>query len=88
VFWYGSFGVHGNLKRECKDFKLNGRAIAQAVSHWLPTVSVRVRSCGICGGQSGSGAGFPSTSFSLADHYSVCSTLIVIHHQGQVQLAK
>jgi hypothetical protein len=32
-----------------------GRAIAQAVSRWLPTaaalVRARVRSCGICGGQ-------------------------------------
>jgi hypothetical protein len=38
-----------------------GRAIAQAVSRWLPTAAVRVRvrvwSCGICGGQSGAGAG-------------------------------
>jgi hypothetical protein len=36
--------------------------MAQAVSHWLPTVVARVRtrvwSCGICGGQSGAGAGF------------------------------
>jgi hypothetical protein len=41
---------------------LVGRAIAQAVSHWLPTVAAQVRawvwSCGICGGQSGAGAGF------------------------------
>jgi hypothetical protein len=39
-----------------------GRAIAQAVSRWLPTAVARVRarvwSCGICGGQSGAGAGF------------------------------
>jgi hypothetical protein len=39
-----------------------GRAIAQAVSRWLPTAAVRLRaqvwSCGICGGQSGAGAGF------------------------------
>jgi hypothetical protein len=39
-----------------------GRAIAQAVSRWLPTAVARVRarvwSCGICGGQSGAGADF------------------------------
>jgi hypothetical protein len=38
-----------------------GRAVAQAVSSWLPTAAARVRarvwSCGICGGQSGAGAG-------------------------------
>jgi hypothetical protein len=40
---------------------VNGRAIAQAVSHWLPTAAARVRSrvwsSGICGGQIGAGAG-------------------------------
>jgi hypothetical protein len=39
-----------------------GRAIAQAVSRWLPTAVVRGsrpgRHVGFCGGQSGSGAGF------------------------------
>jgi hypothetical protein len=39
-----------------------GCAIAQAVSRWLPTAAAQVRSqvksCGICGGQSGTGAGF------------------------------
>jgi hypothetical protein len=39
-----------------------GRAIAQAVSRQLPTAAAwvrpRVKSCGICGGQSGTGAGF------------------------------
>jgi hypothetical protein len=39
-----------------------GCAIAQAVSRWLPTavarVRVRVWSCRICGGQSGTGSGF------------------------------
>jgi hypothetical protein len=40
----------------------SGRAIAQAVSRWLHTAAARVRSqvrsCGICGGQCGTGAGF------------------------------
>jgi hypothetical protein len=39
-----------------------GRAIAQAVSRWLPTAAVRGskpgRYMGFCGGQSGAGAGF------------------------------
>jgi hypothetical protein len=43
-----------------QDFEQD-RAIAQAVSHWLSTVaawvSSRVWSSGICGGQSGAGAG-------------------------------
>jgi hypothetical protein len=38
------------------------RAMAQAVSRWLPTaaarVPARIMSCGICGGQSVTGAGF------------------------------
>jgi hypothetical protein len=41
---------------------LRGRAIAQAVSRWLPTAAARVQtrvySCEICDGQSGAGAGF------------------------------
>jgi hypothetical protein len=40
----------------------HGRIIAQAVWRRLPTAAARVRaparSCGICGGQSGAGAGF------------------------------
>jgi hypothetical protein len=43
-----------------KMFK-NGLAVAQAVSRWLPTAVARVRvqaACGVCGGQSGTGAGF------------------------------
>jgi hypothetical protein len=43
-------------------FYMLGRAIAQAVSRWLPIAAARVRSrvwwSGICGGQSGAGAGF------------------------------
>jgi hypothetical protein len=41
---------------------VEGRATPQAISRRLPTGTARVRaqvnSCGICGGQSGSGAGF------------------------------
>jgi hypothetical protein len=40
----------------------DGRVLAQAVSRWLHTAAARVRAqvrhCGICGGQSGTGAGF------------------------------
>jgi hypothetical protein len=38
-----------------------GRAVAQAVRRWLPPAAARVRvraACGVCGGQSGTGAGF------------------------------
>jgi hypothetical protein len=38
-----------------------GRVVAQAVSRWLPTVAARFRvraACGVCGGQSGTEAGF------------------------------
>jgi hypothetical protein len=37
------------------------RAVAQAVSRWLPTAVARVRvraECGVCGGQSSTVAGF------------------------------
>jgi hypothetical protein len=61
-----------------------GPVRAQAVSRRLPTVAARVRakfrSCGICGWQSETGAGFlQDTSASLANSHSTgCSTLIVI----------
>jgi ribosomal protein S14 len=38
-----------------------GHAVAQVVSRWLPTAAAQVRiraACGVCGGQSGTGAGF------------------------------
>jgi hypothetical protein len=38
-----------------------GCEVAQAVRRWLPTTAARVRvraACGVCGGQSGTGAGF------------------------------
>jgi hypothetical protein len=40
---------------------IKGRAVAQAVSSWLPIAAARVRvraACGICCGQTGIGAGF------------------------------
>jgi hypothetical protein len=38
-----------------------GRAVAQAVSRWFPNAAALVlirAACGVCGGQSGTGAGF------------------------------
>jgi hypothetical protein len=38
-----------------------GRAVAQAVRRWLPTAAARGlfrAACGVCGAQSGTGAGF------------------------------
>jgi hypothetical protein len=44
------------------EYRIIGRAIAEAVSRWLPTAAARVQSrvlsSGICFGQSGAGAGF------------------------------
>jgi hypothetical protein len=68
-----------------------GHAIAQVVSHLLPTaaacVQAQVRSSGICGEQSGTGGKFSlSTAVSPAKNSTDCSTLIVIHyHPGLVQ---
>jgi hypothetical protein len=46
----------------CTLNRILGRAIAQVVSRRLPTAAARVqaqvKSCGICGGQSGFGTGF------------------------------
>jgi hypothetical protein len=58
-----------NQNSRCRDSNLLppeytfaiGRAVAQAVSCWLPTAAARVRvraARGVCGGQSGTGAGF------------------------------
>jgi hypothetical protein len=50
-----------------------GRAMAQAVSHWPLTaearVLARVNPRGICGGQSGTGAGFSPTSSGFPCQY-------------------
>jgi hypothetical protein len=60
-------------KNELEKVTDTQRAIAEAVSRWLPTSAARVRarvwSCGICGGQCGAGADvlrvlwFPLTVF-------------------------
>jgi ribosomal protein L37AE/L43A len=68
-----------------------GRAIAQAISRWLPTVAARVRarvwSCGICGGHSGARGRFsPSTSVSPANlHSTNYFTITLIYHPGLIQ---
>jgi hypothetical protein len=57
--------------------------------HYLHIERVRSRvwSSGICGGQSGAGAGFfPSTSVSPANlHSTNCSTITLTYHLGLVQ---
>jgi hypothetical protein len=68
-----------------------GRAIAQAVSRWLPItaawVQTRVYSCEICGGHIGTGAGFSqSTSVFPANlHSTNFSTITITYHPGLVQ---
>jgi hypothetical protein len=65
------------------------RAIAQVVSRRFPTAAGRYRaqisSCGICGGQSGSGVRIsPSASVSSANSHSTdCSTLIMSSGAGK-----
>jgi hypothetical protein len=66
------------------------QCIAWVVSRWLSTAvarfRARVRSCGICGGQSGIA---PSASFSSVNHSTNCSTvIIIIHHPLLVHYAQ
>jgi hypothetical protein len=60
---------------------MSGLAVAQAVSRWLPTAAVRVRvrkACGVCGGQSGTGADFLRVlRFPLPNHYTNFSIIII-----------
>jgi hypothetical protein len=70
---------------------VQGRTVAQAVSRWLLTAAARVRarvkSCGICGGQSGTGASFLRVHrFPLPLIQSTnYSTSIAICHPGLIQ---
>jgi hypothetical protein len=61
LFYLKLCGAHTSNNNRSMVYGL-GRAIAQAVSRWLPTAAARVRarvwSCGIWGGQSGAGTGF------------------------------
>jgi hypothetical protein len=44
-----------------RSYTVEGRPVAQAGSRWLPIAAARARvraACGVCGGQSGTGAGF------------------------------
>jgi hypothetical protein len=54
---------------------ISGRAMAQAVSR---RAEVRVNPCGICGGQSGTGAGFSPTSSVFPCQHN--STLALYSH--------
>jgi hypothetical protein len=66
ILWTMCHPGSSSLVRLCCRISPNcetqGRALAQAISRWLPTAAARVRSqvrsCGICGGQSGTVAGF------------------------------
>jgi hypothetical protein len=51
--------MKGRIRINKGEYK--GCAVAQVVSRWLPTAVTRFRvraACGVCGGQSGTGAGF------------------------------
>jgi hypothetical protein len=67
-----------------------GRAIAQAVSRRLPTAAARVRSqvrsCGICGGQSGTGADFLNVlRLPLPIFIPPAASTLIIYRPGLVQ---
>jgi hypothetical protein len=59
---YEAFLFHTFKKKQVQKLENLGLTITQAASRRLPTAAVRVRvqvrACGICGGQSDTGAGF------------------------------
>jgi hypothetical protein len=54
-----------------------------ALSRRLPTEAARDKSYEICDGQSGTGAGSPSTSVSLAKHSTYCFILTINRHHNR-----
>jgi hypothetical protein len=79
-------------EKGCSKRSILGSAIAQAVSRWFPAaaewVRSRVWSSGICGGQSGGGAGFLRVLRwpHVNSHFIDCYTFI-IYYPGLVQKA-
>jgi hypothetical protein len=47
-----------NLRYGCFDLEIIGQEPKNGHAFWLSTVPTWIRSCGICGGQIGTGAGF------------------------------
>jgi hypothetical protein len=74
---YEGYRILKNWETYC----MIGRAVAQAVSRWLPTAAARLRvraACGVCGGQSGTGAGFLRVlRVSPANHSTNFSIIII-----------
>jgi hypothetical protein len=67
-----------------------GRAVTQVLSCGVPTAAAQVKSCGICGGQSGTEAGFlwalqfPLPSIPLNGPHSTSSIIIFGWYNKQV----
>jgi hypothetical protein len=71
-----------NLKNHLQTLCID-HIITQAISRWSLAAETQVRArvnlCGICGGQSGTGTGFPpSKSVSLSASFQHLSTLIYL----------
>jgi hypothetical protein len=58
VLFEDCYFVFSRVKQKHEVTPVLDRAIAQVVSRRLPATAGLVQSCGICGGQSGNGAGF------------------------------
>jgi hypothetical protein len=80
---FGPFFFYGSVTGQA------GHATAQAVSCWLPTAATRVRSrvwsSGICGGQSGAGAGFLRVLRFPLPIFILPKILQLHNHPGQAQ---